>query len=219
MSLANNLIFNKTLHEIFIWRIKIAKPVIIEPGIDTMVMDNDYSKKREGNKLTYKKKNGFQPLHISWGPFLIDVLSRKGNAHSNHGTDYIDRVGEVVKLIRERYSQEAPIVLCADSGFADQKAYIKFEENLGIHYIATSRMYKGAKEYIPQIPTESFEEFSKKKAIWGFVEFGNKLVSWTKFRRCIYTDLTRNENGQYLMGLIISYLSLHIFSLRRISKM
>jgi len=61
MSLANNLIFNKILHELFIWRIKIAKPVIIEPGIDTMVMDNDYSKKREG-KLTYKKEEWFSAI-------------------------------------------------------------------------------------------------------------------------------------------------------------
>ena len=166
-----------------------------------MVMDNDHAKKREGNKLTYKKRNGFQPLHISWGPFLIDVLFRTGDAHSNHGTDYTDRVRVIVELIRKRYSKQVPIILCADSGFADQKAYLEFEENLGIHYITTSRMYKGVKEYIPQIPTESFEEFSKKKAIWRFIEFGNKLVSWTKFIRCIYTDLTKDENGRYLMGL------------------
>ncbi|MDP2159974.1 MAG: IS1380 family transposase [Flavobacterium sp.] len=201
ISIVNDLVFNKILHELFIWRIKITKPAIIELGIDTMVMDNDYAKKREGNKLTYKKKNGFQPLHISWGSFLIDVLFRAGDAHSNHGTDYTDRVRAIVKLIRKRYSKDAPIIICADSGFADQKAYLEFEENLGIHYITTSRMYKGVKEYMAQIPVESFAEFSKKKAIWRFVEFGNKLVSWTRFRRCIYTDLTRDENGQYLMGL------------------
>ena len=73
ISIVNNLIFNKILHELFIWRLKITKPTIIELGIDTMVMDNDYAKKREGNETTYKKKKGFQSLHICWGPFLIDV--------------------------------------------------------------------------------------------------------------------------------------------------
>jgi len=201
ISIINNYVFSSILHELFIWRLKITKPTIIELGIDTMIMDNDQAKKREGNKLTYKKKNGFQPLHISWGPFLIDVLFRKGDAHSNHGTDYTDRIEVIVKLIRKRYSKDVPIILCADSGFADQKAYTIFEEKLGIHYITTSRMYKGVKEYIPQIPTGSFNEFSKKKAIWRFIEFGNILVAWKKFRRAIYTDLTRDEKGQYLLGL------------------
>ena len=122
VSIVPNLIFNKILHELFIWRLKITRPRIIELGIDTMVMDNNDAKKREGNEATYKRKKGFQPLHICWGPFLIDVLFRKGSAHSNHGTDYIDRVKSVVELIRKRYSKDVPILICADSGFADQKA-------------------------------------------------------------------------------------------------
>jgi len=97
-----DVFYNKILHELFIWRLRIESPKIITLGIDTMVMDNDSSNKREGNEPTYKKKKGFQPLHICWGPFLIDVLFRKGSAHSNHGTDYTDRVKAVVKLIRER---------------------------------------------------------------------------------------------------------------------
>jgi hypothetical protein len=121
-SVIPSLIFNTILHELFVWRLRISKPQIIELGIDTMVMDNDDSKKREGNEVTYKRKKGFQPLHICWGPFLIDVLFRKGSAHSNHGTDYPDRVKAVVNLIRKRYSKDVPIIICADSGFADQKA-------------------------------------------------------------------------------------------------
>src|SRR5665811_548689 len=102
-----------------------------------MVLDNDCAAKREGCEPTYKRKKGFQPLHICWGPFLIDIMFRKGSAHSNHGTDYKDRVRSVVRLIRKRYSPETPIVLCADSGFADQKADMEFEGELGIHYIMT----------------------------------------------------------------------------------
>ena len=133
------------MHALFIWRLRVDKPSIIELGIDTMVMDNDGAKKREGCETTYKRKKGFQPLHICWGPFLIDVLFRKGSAHSNNGTDYVDRVKAIVQLIRKRYSGDIPIIICSDSGFADQKAFEYFEQSLGIHYITTSRIYEDVK--------------------------------------------------------------------------
>ena len=105
LSKVGNLIFNKILHELFIWRLLKDQPMVIQLGIDTMVLDNDNdtANKRQGNEVTYKRKKGFQPLHISWGRFLIDVMFRKGSAHSNHGTDYIDRISAVVNLIRKRY--------------------------------------------------------------------------------------------------------------------
>lgn len=199
LSLVTNLIFNKILHELFIWRLKIAAPKIITLGIDTMVLDNDDAKKREGSETTYKKKKGFQPLHICWGSLLIDVLFRKGSAHSNHGSDYTERVKAIVKLIRKRYSKQVPIILCADSGFADQKAYEYFENKLGIHYITTSKIYADVKDYVKGLPSQNFDELKKNKAIWGYIEFGNKLKSWNKFRRCIFTKLNRDESGQYVM--------------------
>lgn len=199
MIVINNLVFNKILHELFVWRLNIEKPKIIILGIDTMVLDNDGAKKREGCETTYKKKKGYQPLHICWGTFLIDVLFRKGSAHSNHGNDYIQRVKSVVELIRKRYCQEVPVILCADSGFADQKAYDFFEEELGIHYITTSKIYTDVKEYVSSILTQKFGKIKKNKAEWSFIEFGNKLKSWKKFRRCIFTKLNCDELGQYIM--------------------
>lgn len=199
LSIISSPIFNIIIHELFIWRLKKNNPGIIELGIDTMVMDNDSAKKREGSEVTYKQKKGFQPLHICWGPFLIDVLFRKGSAHSNHGTDYTDRLKAVINLIRKRYSKDVPIIICADSGFADQKAFEIFEQDLHIHYITTGKIYNDTKEYLKGLPKESFGEIAKNKAIWNFVEFGNKLQSWTKFRRCIFTRLHRDETGQYVM--------------------
>lgn len=199
LSVVTNLIFNKILHELFIWRLNIASPKIITLGIDTMVLDNDDAKKREGCETTYKKKKGFQPLHICWGPFLIDVLFRKGSAHSNHGNDYTQRVKAIVKLIRNRYSENVAIILCADSGFADQKAYEYFEDQLDIHYITTSRIYTDVKEYVKDIPSQNFCSLKKNNAVWGYVEFGNKLKSWKKFRRCIFTKLSNDESGQYIL--------------------
>jgi hypothetical protein len=200
LSCITNLIFNKILHELFIWRLHITKPRIIELGADTMVLNNDDAVKREGNEVTYKRKKGFQPLHISWGPFLIDVLFRKGSAHSNHGTDYTDRVRAVVQLIRERYSQDVPIVICSDSGFSDQKAYEVFEQDIHIHYITTGKLYDDVTAYVQDLPTEAFDTISKDKVVWHFVEYANKLKSWSKFRRCIFTRLHRDDTGQYAMG-------------------
>lgn len=199
LSVIGNSIFNIILNKLFIWRLHIEKPKIIELGIDTMVLDNDSANKREGNESTYKRKKGFQPLHICWGSFLVDVMFRKGSAHSNHGNDYTNRVRAIVKLIRKKYSADVPILLCADSGFADQKAYEIFESDLHIHYITTGVLYEDSKEFISQIPDDEFGEIKKKKVVWEYVEFGNKLKSWDKFRPCIFTKLQRDENGQMIM--------------------
>jgi hypothetical protein len=200
MRFIGNKIFTRILNELFIWRLCIEKPRIIILGIDTMVMDNDGAKKREGSEVTYKKKKGFQPLHICWGPFLVDVLFRKGSAHSNHGTDYTDRVSALVNLIRKRYSKQVPIILLADSGFADQKAYDIFEQGLGIHYIVTGKMYEEVRGYVQSIPLECYSRYTNGKVEWAFLEFANKLKSWTKFRRCIFTKQNSDAQGQYVIG-------------------
>ena len=201
LSIVPNQLYRLILHRLFIWRLRIEKPRIIILGIDTMVMDNDSSRKREGCETTYKHKKGFQPLHICWGPYLIDVTFRKGSAHSNHGSDYIDCVTDIVKLIRSEYSKQVPIVLCADSGFSDQVAYDCFEKTLNIHYVVTSKIYPNIKEYLKDLSPEGFGEFHKSKAIWKYVEFGSKLSSWKQFRRCIFTKLHMDQNGQYILDI------------------
>jgi hypothetical protein len=74
-----NAIYRKIVHELLIWRLTIEKPSIIILGADTMVLNNDDAQQREGVEPTYKKKKGYQPLHISWGCYLIDVLFRSGS--------------------------------------------------------------------------------------------------------------------------------------------
>lgn len=200
LSIIPNRLYNIVLHHLFIWRLKIEMPKIIMLGIDTMVLDNDDSKKKEGCDVTYKKKKGFQPLHISWGPFLIDVLFRNGKAHSNHGTDYTDRVTAIVELIRKRYSTEVPVLLCADSGFADQKAFDYFD-TINVHFITTSKIYDDVRKYAGLLPSEQYNELGKGKAIWKYFEFGSKRGTWKRFRRSIFTTLSCDEEGQYLIGL------------------
>jgi len=59
-------VFLKVLQRLFIWRLKLTQPEVIELTIDTMVMDNDEAPKRHGVQPTYKKVKGFQPLQVIW---------------------------------------------------------------------------------------------------------------------------------------------------------
>jgi len=191
-------IYRKFLHKLFIWRLRIDKPKVIILGVDTMVMNNDDAKKREGVEPTYKKKKGYQPLHISWGPYLVDILFRSGSKHSNHGTDFIDTVKDITELIRNHYNAEVPIIVVCDSGFLDDKAFTYFEDELEIGYIITGKMYKDIRNYIEKTPTNNYKEF-KGNGIWNYLEFGNKLKSWNKIRRAIFTTLTTEKSGQLVL--------------------
>ncbi len=194
----DNNIYRKFLHKLFIWRLKLEKPKVIILGVDTMVMDNDDAQKREGVEPTYKKKKGYQPLHISWESYLVDVLFRSGSCHSNHGTDFTDSLRDIVELIRGGYSKEVPIIAVCDSGFLDDKAFTYFEDEIKIGYIITGKMYKDIKDLIGKLPIDSYKKF-KGKGIWSYVEFENKLKSWKKYRRAIFTTLETEENGQMLL--------------------
>jgi len=196
-----NSVFRKILQQLFVWRLKIEKPSEIILGVDTMVMDNDDAQKRIGVEPTYKKKKGYQPLHISWGPYLVDVVFRSGSCHSNHGTDFIDSVEEIVKLIRKNYKANIPIIAVCDSGFLDDKAFTHFEEKLKIGYIITGKMYEDVKNYIEKIPIKTYKTYEGSK-IWKYIEFGNRLKSWTKFRRIIFTTIEQEENGQLALEFL-----------------
>lgn len=193
-----NNIYRKFLHKLFLWRLRTEKPKIIILGVDTMVLNNDDAKKREGVEPTYKKKKGYQPLHISWGPYLVDILFRSGSKHSNHGEDFIDSVENMTKLIRKNYNPEVPLIVVCDSGFLDEKAFEYFEEKLKIGYTITGKMYGDIKNYIEKIPADKYKKF-RGNGIWNYVEFGNKLKSWNKFRRAIFTTLETEENGQLVL--------------------
>jgi len=193
-----NIIYRNILHKLFIWRLQIEKPSVIILGVDTMVMDNDDALQREGVEPTYKKKKGYQPLHISWSSFLVDIIFRSGSCHSNHGTDFIDSVKDIVTLIRKNYNADIPIIVVCDSGFLDNKAFDYFEDVLKIGYVIAGKMYNDIKKYIKAIPADEYKKFTG-SAIWNYFEFGNKLQSWKKYRRAIFTTLEAGENGQLIL--------------------
>jgi hypothetical protein len=193
-----NAIYRKFLHTLFIWRLQIEQPEIIILGVDTMVMDNNDAHKREGVEPTYKKKKGYQPLHISWGSYLVDITFRSGSCHSNHGTDFIDSVRDITELIRKKYKTDIPIIAVCDSGFLDEKAFTYFEEVLKIGYVISGKFYGDVKDYIVKIGADAYKKFQG-NGIWNYIEFCNKLNSWSKFRRAIYTTLDTEENGQLIL--------------------
>jgi len=188
-------VFREILAELFLWRLKLEQPKHIVLGIDTMVLDNDDAQKREGVEVTYKKKKGFQPLHITWGPFLADVIFRKGSAHSNHGNDFIEAVERIVKLIRKRYSKDIPIILAADSGFFDQKAFDFFEDKLKINYVVTGKLFKYIMTDIKRIPKKLFGRYEH-NGFWKYIEVRAQYKSWNRFRRAVFTSLVADDSGQ-----------------------
>ena len=147
ISIVRVWLFRKVLRRLFVWRLSVERPDRIILGIDTMVMDNDEARKREGVEPTYKKVKGFQPLQLYWGRYLIDAIFRNGKAHSNYGDHVIRMISTIVGLIRRCYRASVPIVLTADSGFFDQKV-LAYCEKLHIGLIVRGKMYEDIKEYV-----------------------------------------------------------------------
>jgi hypothetical protein len=104
-------VVRKILKRLFIWRLKIEKPEVINLTLDTMGMDNNEAKKRHGVEPTYKKYLGFQPLQIIWNRKIVDAIFRGGSKHSNYGNTAVNMVTDLVKLIRKEYDPNVAIIL------------------------------------------------------------------------------------------------------------
>ncbi|MDP6736919.1 MAG: IS1380 family transposase [Nitrospinaceae bacterium] len=197
VSIVRVWLFRRILHRLFLWRLSVERPERIILGIDTMVMDNDEAKKREGVEPTYKKVKGFQPLQLYWGRYLIDAIFRNGKAHSNYGDHVIRMIAKIVGLIRRSYQLSIPIVLVADSGFFDQKV-LEYCEYLQIGIIVGGKMYQDIKEYVSATGDESFCEYEGPGNTWVFTEYGGRRKCWDRFYRVIYTKPIAEDSGQIL---------------------
>lgn len=196
-------VLRKLTNALFVWRLNVEKPDKIVIDIDTMVMDNDDAKKREGVDVTYKNKKGFQILQITWNKIIVDAIFRRGSAHSNHGNDVQKALKRVVNLIRTHYRQDVPIILTLDSGFLDQKNLHYFDKVLGISFICFGKLYDSIKDYVCSVPTEDFQEYSSDNKLWHYTEFGSKLKSWNTvgFLRTIFTTQLCDDTGQMLLDI------------------
>ena len=193
-------LFRRLLQKLFIWRLKIKQPELIELGIDTMVMDNDDAKCRHGVKPTYKKKKGFQPLQMNWGRLIVDAVFRGGDKHSNHGNTVQQMIRHMVIKIRKQYRPDVPIIIRMDSGFFDQKIFNLCEE-LKIGYVCGGKLYKDIKAVAGASADETWTRYcSGKKDYWEYIEFGSKRKTWDRFRRAIYCRLINDGDQIYLPG-------------------
>jgi hypothetical protein len=186
-------LFRKVLQKLFLWRLYIAKPVVIILGLDTMVMDNDEAEKRQGVKPTYKKVKGFQPLQMTWGRFIIDAIFRSGDKHSNHANDVEKMVRHIVGLIWKHYREDVPIVIRMDSGFFDQDLFKVFE-SLNIGYICGGKLYEDIGIYVYDIDRSFWGCYENKNQVWDYVEFGDRRGSWKRFRRAIFCHPLYKDN-------------------------
>jgi len=171
-------LFRRLLHKLFIWRLHIKQPDVIELGIDTMVMDNDDAECRHGVKPTYKKKKGFQPLQMNWGRLIVDAVFRGGDKHSNHGTTVEKMIQHMVAKIRKAYRPDVAIIIRMDSGFFDQKIF-GLCERLGIGYLCGGKLYKDIVSVATCADDSAWNRYnSGKKECWGYIEFASKRDNW-----------------------------------------
>ena len=186
-------IFRKVLKHLFIWRLKIENPEVIELTLDTMVMDNDEAEKRHGVEPTYKKKKGFQPLQMIWKGRLIDAIFRGGKKHGNYGGTVLNMVTDLVRLIREKYSKSVPIVLRVDSGFFDGVNFSGFNK-LDIGFVGSGKIYKSIKEYVKSSSQEQWNKYENDRDGWEYLEFGYRCERWENFYRTFYTRPFYEDN-------------------------
>ena len=177
-------LFRRLLQRLFLWRLKLEDPKEVVLGIDTMVMDNDEAQRREGAKPTYKKIKGFQPLQITWGRFVVDAVFRGGDKHSNHGKTVQESLQHLIGKIRRHYRPDIPIVVCADSGFFDQKL-LDLLEDLKVGYIVAGKLYDD-QQYVGGLEESAWQSCQKSDREWLWTEFGDRRGSWKKFRRVVF---------------------------------
>jgi hypothetical protein len=184
-------LFRRLLLELFGWRLEVERPELIVLGLDTMVMDNDEAEARQGCQPTYKKVKGFQPLQLTWGPFVIDALFRGGKKNGNAGEAAGKMIRNAVAFIRRRYCEDVSIVLRLDAGFFDQKLLRIFEE-LEIGYVCSGRLEEDIVAMAQQAHASQWAHYDNGRQLWQYLEFGAHRPSWKKgeWRRAFYTRPT-----------------------------
>jgi Transposase DDE domain group 1 len=191
--------FRWVLKQLFVWRLKLNRPRVVELTVDTMVMDNDEALKREGCDPTYKKVKGFQPLHLIWEGKIVDAIFRRGKRHSNYGNDVKKMIREVVSLIREKYDASVAIVIRFDSGFFDEANFVLCDE-LGIGFIGTGKVFEAIKKQVAAIAQGEWKDYNNGRQMWSYARFEYRCKVWDKDRayRALYTRPQYDEGQQLL---------------------
>jgi hypothetical protein len=191
--------FEAVFRSLFVWRLQIEKPVVIEMSLDSMVMDNDDALRRHGCSPTYKKVKGFHPLHLIWNGMIVSAKFRRGSAASNPHKEVRRMVTRAVSLIRVKYSPDVPIVIRCDSAFFDEKLVELFNE-MGVLFIISGKMLTGLKDVVSRLPKEQWTTFTSEKGCqWRCAEFGYRADSWKRLHRTFYTQPLFDDKGQGIL--------------------
>jgi hypothetical protein len=191
--------FRWVLKQLFVWRLRLNRPRVIELTVDTMVMDNDEALKREGCDPTYKKVKGFQPLHLIWEGKIVDAIFRRGKRHSNYGNHVKKMIRNAVSLILEKYDASVAIVIRFDSGFFDETNFALCDE-LDIGFIATGKVLEAIKKQVAAIPEAQWKDYDNGRQMWSYARFDYRCKAWDKERsyRALYTRPQYDEGQQLL---------------------
>jgi len=167
--------------------------------LDSMVLDNDYSKVKQGCTPSYKKVKGYQPLHLIINGVIVDMTFRGGKTNGNCGNTAKNMILNAIKLIREIKGKKIPIIFNMDSGFMDHKLFDAIEgENA--KFICGGKKYDDIKQIVSEASEESWDEFNNGKKVWKYLEFNSKCKIWKKEYRTIYTYLWSEEDGSCLLN-------------------
>lgn len=197
----NIKLFQKVFNELFIWKLNIEKPKIIELFIDTMVMENNSSQKREGIGWTYKKTNGYQPFNIIWNNLLVDTVLKEGNKHSLSEGTAREKIFKTINLIRNQYSKDVKIIVKMDGGFLDEKL-LNTLDNMNVYFITVEHWRYSTKKLVEEmIEKAEFSYYKNQKNSYKYTDFGFRCKSWSKFFTGIYVELETKEK-QYILNFV-----------------
>ena len=198
-------LFRRLLQQLFLWRLHKEQPDVVILGVDTMVMNNSESDVRHGVEPTYKRGvKGFQPLHITWGRYLIDAVFRGGSKHSNHGDTVINALRHLVRLIRKHYRATVPIIVRMDAGFFDQKLMEELE-SLSVGYIIGGKLYADIVEQAFSAPEDAWYTYRNGRKAnqfateWKYLMMADCRGTWKRYRPAIYCRTVAEKNGQRVM--------------------
>jgi hypothetical protein len=196
--------FRPLLHYLFCWRLQQAKPAVVVLHLDAVVLANDEAKRRHGVQPTYKQVNGFAPLQLSWGPYIVDAVLRGGKRHSNHADTAVKMLEKIVTLIRAGYSRTAPIVVCLDSGFYDEQLFAALAAREHVGFVCAGKRYEDILTPMRELAEEELTVYRQSEdedaTIWGYREFTEQRACWWSAYRGLYLR-TLSRDGQGLLAL------------------
>ena len=179
-------VFRRILRRLFIWRLKIEKPTVIELMPDTVVLNNDEAKKRHGVDPTYKGVKGFQPLQVNWNGFTVEAIFRRGKTHSNYHNVAADVLVDLAKQIRAEYRPDVTIIVRCDAGFFDQVNFAAFDK-ADIAFVASGKLLPFVKKYVADHRFDNWQIYRNGNQTWDYLEFEYRCDSWERPYRAFYT--------------------------------